>query len=60
MNQAEEQVIAIDNPIRQEHELKIDGIIELPITENVDQFFSGLFDAVIEYMEKYNGLAGLE
>ena len=42
-----------------EYSVVIDGIIEL--RENLDQesFFDGLLDAMIEYAEKHNAIAGL-
>ena len=46
-------------PVNTEYSVVIDGIIELP--ENLDEetFFDGLLDAIIEYVEKHNAIAGL-
>ena len=42
-----------------EHSVTIDGVIE--IDSNIDDkvFFDGLFEAIIEYVEKHNASAGL-
>ena len=42
-----------------EYSVVIDGIIELRKKLDKESFFDGLFDAMIEYAEKHNAIAGL-
>jgi hypothetical protein len=42
-----------------EHSLTLDGVIELPESCEAEEFFDGLLDVIIEYVEQYDGLAAL-
>ncbi|MCI0576713.1 MAG: hypothetical protein L0332_29220 [Chloroflexi bacterium] len=42
-----------------EYSLVIDGVVELRAGMDSKQFFDGLLDAIIDYVEKHNALAGL-
>lgn len=42
-----------------EYNLLLDGVIELKAHTNAKEFFDGLLDAVIVYVERYDGQAGL-
>ena len=50
---------ATSNDKAQEYAAAFDGVIELPSAINEKEFFDGLLDAVIEYIEKHHGLAAL-
>ncbi|HRQ40358.1 MAG TPA: hypothetical protein PLD25_20795 [Chloroflexota bacterium] len=42
-----------------EHDLTIDGVIELPESCEAEEFFDGLLDAIIDYVEQHDGFAAL-
>lgn len=42
-----------------EYSLLMDGVIEVKCHLDKKMFFDGLLDAVIAYVEQYNGVAGL-
>lgn len=42
-----------------EYSVTLDGVIELPPNVGEESFFDGLLDAIIEYAEKYDAIAGL-
>lgn len=43
---------------RKEYELKIDGVVDLPLDVDPEKFFDKLFDTVIDHIEKYNAYFG--
>ncbi len=45
--------------LTQGHGLKLDGTIELATSINEKDFFDGLLDTVIDYIEQHDGLAVL-
>ena len=57
--QASSQAARVAEVVRQEHELKIDRVIEVPEDQDPKAFFDGLLDVLIEYVEQHRGLAGL-
>jgi hypothetical protein len=42
-----------------EYNLLIDGVVECPATVDSKFFFDGLLDAIIDYVEKHEAMAGL-
>lgn len=42
-----------------EYSLLIDGVIEIKSDEDVNSFFAGLLDAILEYIEQHDAQAGL-
>jgi hypothetical protein len=42
-----------------EYNLLIDGVVECPATVECKLFFDGLLDAIIDYVEKHEAVAGL-
>ncbi|MBX3057439.1 MAG: hypothetical protein KF770_13305 [Anaerolineae bacterium] len=42
-----------------EYYVTIDGVIELPENSVADDFFEGLLDVIIDYVEQHDGLAAL-
>ena len=55
----ETQQIVSNEPAAKEYSVVIDGVIEM--AENIDEktFFDGLLDVIIDYVEKYEALAGI-
>ena len=51
--------VDLDDTVTKEYSLIIDGVIEVEGRTEVKSFFDGLLDAVIEYVEKHNAVAGL-
>ena len=51
--------VDLDHTVTKEYSLIIDGVIEVEGRTEVKTFFDGLLDAVIEYVEKHNAVAGL-
>lgn len=49
----------VDDAMSKEYTLVIDGVVEIENTVDTKAFFDGLFDAMIEYIEKHNALAAL-
>ena len=45
--------------LEQEHNLKLDGVIELANIISEKDFFDGLLGTVIDYVEQHNGMAAL-
>ncbi len=45
--------------LSEEHSLTLDGVIELVNHTNKQDFFDGLLDTVIDYIEQHNGIAAL-
>lgn len=45
--------------VMQEHNVLIDGVIEIPATIDPKIFFDGLLDKIIEYVEAHYAFAGL-
>jgi hypothetical protein len=43
-----------------EYNLLIDGVVECPATVDSRLFFDGLLDAIIDYAEKHEAMAGLD
>lgn len=43
----------------QEFDLAIDGVVELGDYIEPKDFFDGLLDVILEYIERHNGVAGL-
>ena len=46
-------------PAATEYSVVIDGVVEMETGVDDKAFFDGLFDAIIEYVEKHNASAGL-
>ncbi len=49
----------VDSVMSKEYSLVIDGVVEIENAVDTKAFFDGLFDAMIEYIEKHNALAAL-
>ena len=53
------RVVTKPEAFRIEHELFIDGVIEIPANVDAKEFFDGLMDKIIEYVEAHGAVAGL-
>lgn len=42
-----------------EYSVRVDGVIEIPLGVDAKQFFDGLLDKIIEYVEAHGAFAGL-
>ena len=49
----------LDETLTREYNLVIDGVIEIRVGTEPKPFFDGLLDAVLEYVEKHDGVTGL-
>lgn len=53
------QKIIAAEPATMEYSVVIDGVVEIAASVDDKAFFDGLFEAIIEYVEKHNASAGL-
>ncbi|MEW5985686.1 MAG: hypothetical protein AB1791_03545 [Chloroflexota bacterium] len=51
--------VETDETTTTEYTLVLDGVIEIPDSTDIQLFFDGLLDAIIDYVESYNALAAL-
>ena len=56
---AKTQEIIVAEPAATEYNVVIDGVVEIGANIDDKAFFDGLFDTIIEYVEKHNASAGL-
>jgi len=54
-----EESVETEDIVRKEHTVTIDGVIDIPLNVNPEEFFDGLLDVIIQYVEKHQALAGL-
>lgn len=52
------RIVAVE-PISREYSVTIDGVVEIEKEFDDKVFFDGLFETILEYIEKHNASAGL-